>query len=250
MAHWSARFKNRFIFRSARAQVLASDPENWATPPVIRPRRPTRRIPCAVRELRSVVAGFGGSGELGGGEVAGPGQVVDLVVAFGQQAGGFQPPEDVPATVGAGQPDVFTDRQGHRAAGPVDLAGELDAGGRRADHEDLAGRELAGITVGERGEGRDRRGDGVGDGGDRRPGAGPGGQHHGPGPDEVIAGPDLEASWPGAQGMHGGGGADRRADQAGVTGQGGGDAGGGHEPVGVIAGVVVAGQPGLPVGGE
>src|SRR5580693_769372 len=72
---------------------------------------------------------FGGPGELGRGEVAGPGEVVDLVVAFGEQAGGLQPPEDVPAAVGAGQPDVLAGRQGHRAAGPVDLGGELDAGG-------------------------------------------------------------------------------------------------------------------------
>jgi hypothetical protein len=61
--------------------------------------------------------------------VAGSGEVIDLVVAFGQHSGGFQPPEDVAAAVAAGQPDVFADGQGHRAPGPVDLAGELDAGG-------------------------------------------------------------------------------------------------------------------------
>jgi hypothetical protein len=47
--------------------------------------------------------------------VAGPGEVVDLVVSFGQQAGGFQPPEDVAAAVGAGQPDVLAGSQGDRA---------------------------------------------------------------------------------------------------------------------------------------
>ena len=103
------------------------------------------RIPCAVSELRSVVTASGSPGELRGGEVAGPGEVIDLVIAFGQQARGLQPPEDVPAAVAAGQPDVFADRQGHRAPRPVDLAGELDARGGRADHEHPAVGELAGI---------------------------------------------------------------------------------------------------------
>ena len=61
--------------------------------------------------------------------MAGAGEIVDLVVAFGQQAGCLQPPEDVAAAVGAGQPDMLADRKGYRAPGPVDLAGELDAGG-------------------------------------------------------------------------------------------------------------------------
>jgi hypothetical protein len=61
--------------------------------------------------------------------VAGPGEVVYLVVPFGQQAGGLQPPENVAAAVGAGQADVLADRQGHRPTGSVDLAGELDASG-------------------------------------------------------------------------------------------------------------------------
>jgi len=50
--------------------------------------------------------------------------------------------------------------------------------------------------------------------------------------------------------MHGRGGPDRRADETGVAGEGGDDVGDGHESVGVIAGVGVAGEPGLPVRGE
>ena len=61
--------------------------------------------------------------------MAGPDEVVDLVVAFVEQARCLQPPEDVAAAVGAGQPDVLADREGHRAPRPVDLIGELDAGG-------------------------------------------------------------------------------------------------------------------------
>jgi organic hydroperoxide reductase OsmC/OhrA len=88
-------------------------------------------------QLRSVTAtiegqmnilGILGAGELRRREVTGPGEVIDLVVAFGQQARCVQPPEDVAAAVGTGQPDVFADRQGHRPPRPVDLAGELDAG--------------------------------------------------------------------------------------------------------------------------
>jgi DNA-binding NarL/FixJ family response regulator len=59
--------------------------------------------------------------------VAGAGEVVDLVVAFGQQTRGLQPPEDVPAAVGAGQPDVFADGQGHRANDPRGIAQCLEA---------------------------------------------------------------------------------------------------------------------------
>jgi len=49
--------------------------------------------------------------ELGRGQVAGPGEVVDLIVAFGQQARCLQPPEDVAAAIGAGQADVFAGRE-------------------------------------------------------------------------------------------------------------------------------------------
>jgi hypothetical protein len=124
------------------------------------------RIPCG--ELVEVGDGFWGPGELRGGEVPGPGEVVDLVVAFGQQAGRLQPPEDVAAAVAAGQPDVLAGRQGDRAAGPVDLTGE-------------------------RSERGDRRGDGGGGAGDGGQGARPGRQDHGPGVQELVAGPDLES---------------------------------------------------------
>jgi hypothetical protein len=100
---------------------------------------------------------------------------------------------------------------------------------------------VAGITVGQGGQGRDRRGDGGGDLRDDWLVAGPGGRHHGPGVQEVVAGLNLVAVRGGADGMHRGGGADRCADAAGVTGEGSGEVGGGHKPVRVIAGVGVAG---------
>jgi hypothetical protein len=182
--------------------------------------------------------------------VAGAGEVIDLVVAFGQQARCLQPPEDVPAAVGTGQPDVLAGGKGYRAARRVDLAGELDARGGCADDEDPAVRELAGLAVGERGERRQPRGDGVADIRDRWQDARSGRQHHRPGAEEVVVCEDLKAPRPGAQAVHRGGGADRCGDETGVAGQGGHDAVDRHEPVWVVAGVVVAWQPGLPVWGE
>jgi hypothetical protein len=164
MAHSSARFRNLFIFRSARVQVSASDPENWATPPVMRPSRPTMRDALRRERVQVSQHGLGSAGELGGGQVAGPGEVVDLVVTLGQEACCLQPPEDAAVAVGAGQQDVFAGCQGHRAARAADLAGELDAGSWGADDENPAVGELSWVAVGKRGERRELRWDGIGDG--------------------------------------------------------------------------------------
>src|ERR1700691_1733972 len=104
--------------------------------------------------------------------------------------------------------------------------------------------------VGERGERRNRPGVGADDGWDRWRGARPGCEHHGPGAKHFVVGLDLEASRCGAHRVHRRGGAQRRGGEAGVAGEGAHDAGGGQVAVGVIPGVVVAGQPGQPVGGE
>ena len=79
--------------------------------------------------------------------MAGPDDVVDLVVALVQHAGRVQPPHDVPAAVHAWQPDVTADGEGDRAARPLDLVGQLDAGRGRADDQHPAVVELAGIAV-------------------------------------------------------------------------------------------------------
>ena len=81
----------------------------------------------------------------------------------------------------------------------MDLAGELDAGGGRADDEDSAVGELAWIAVGERSKRHDRRGDGAGDGWDRWQAGRPGRQYYGPGGEDVVGGVDVEALRRGAQ---------------------------------------------------
>ena len=53
-AHSSSLASSRFIFRSASAQVLVSDPENWATPSTTRPSRPTISIPSSASELMPI----------------------------------------------------------------------------------------------------------------------------------------------------------------------------------------------------
>ena len=63
------------------------------------------------------------------------GQVVERAVE-GSEA--IEPPEDVHAPVAAGQPAVPANREGDIATGGAQLVGELDARGRRTDHEDAA----------------------------------------------------------------------------------------------------------------
>ena len=56
-------------------------------------------------------------------------------------------------------------------------------------------------------------------------GTGTGRQHRGPGTEDVVVGPDLEALRRGAQRVHRGGGAERCGGETGVAGEGGYDAG-------------------------
>ena len=115
--------------------MLASAPENWATPSVIPARRPTMRTPWSASVLRSIDRSLGRADQLRRREVAGADEVVDLVVALVEDAGGLHPPEDVAPAVAPRQPHVLADGEGDRSAGAVDLVGELDAGRRRADDE-------------------------------------------------------------------------------------------------------------------
>ena len=73
--------------------------------------------------------------------------VVDLVVALVEHAGGVEPPHDVHAPVGARRSNVAADRKGDRPARAMDLVGELDAGRGRADHQHPAVLEFVGVAV-------------------------------------------------------------------------------------------------------
>ena len=79
-------------------------------------------------------------------DVAGPDQIVDLVVALVEHAGGVHPPEDVAPAIGPWHPHVLADRQRDRAAASMDLVGQLDARRRAADDEHAAARRAARAT--------------------------------------------------------------------------------------------------------
>ena len=123
---------------------------------------------------------LGRADQLERGHPARPGDVVDLVVALVEHAGGVHPPLDVPAAVGPGRPDVLAHGQRDRAARAVDLVGELDAGRRGADHQHAALLELVGVAVAHRRERPDRRRHGLGEPRHAGDVAGPACQHHRP----------------------------------------------------------------------
>ena len=68
--------------------------------------------------------------------------VVHLVVALVEDAGGVEPPHDVHAPIDTREADVTTDRQRDGPSGAVDLVGQLDPGRRRTHHEHAAVLEL------------------------------------------------------------------------------------------------------------
>ena len=175
--------------------MLGSDPENWATPSVM-PAEPPTMLHADRRERVEVDrAPLGRADQLRRRKVAGADEVVDLVVALVEDAGGVHPPEDVAAPVGPRQPDVLADGERDRAAAAVDLVGELHAGGRRADDEHAAARRASsGDAVRHRRDVRDRR--------RARPAAtagtlatlhGPAGEHHGRRTPHALVGDDLVA---------------------------------------------------------
>ncbi len=252
-AHSSARFRNRFIFRSARAQVLGSDPENWATPIDYAAEAADDADPLRRERVEVGHGGFGGAGELRRGQVAGPGQVVDL--GHGVRPAGRWPPATRRCR-GRGSCAV---------AGRVRLRPESPAvptGGSRR----RAGRQWPTRRRREprrRGAGRGRGSvSGVSveiDGGtasamrrDRWRGCTP--RWPGPrpcAPEAASSSARISKPCGPARTVTRRVGADRCADRDGRSGSRVvDDLGGGHESVGVIAGVVVAGQPGLPVRGE
>ena len=100
----------------------------------------------------------GRTDELERGYLAGPLDVVDLVMALVQHAGPVQPPHDVHAAIDAGQSHVMADGQGHGPARPVYLVGQLDPRGGGADDEHSAILQLVRFAVLRRGDRGDARG--------------------------------------------------------------------------------------------
>ena len=79
-------------------------------------------------------------------DVAGADEVVDLVVALVEHAGGVEPPEDVAAAIGPRHAHVLADGEGHLPPAAVDLVGQLHAGGRATDDEHPGVGELRRVT--------------------------------------------------------------------------------------------------------
>src|SRR5271165_4417513 len=79
--------------------------------------------------------------------MTGADDVIHLVVAFVEDAGGVEPPHDVPASVYPGHTDVPTDGQDDGTTGSVYLFGQLDTGRRGSNDHDTAYLKLVGVAI-------------------------------------------------------------------------------------------------------
>ena len=106
---------SRFILRSASAHWLRSDPENCALPSADADQTTDELHADAGQRVEIDGPALGRAGELQRRHVASADDVVDLVVALVEHAGGVHPPLDVPAPIDARHANVLADREGHRA---------------------------------------------------------------------------------------------------------------------------------------
>lgn len=224
VAHASMVSSNRPSLRSANATMFGNEPENCA-------------IPSRTDQLHRR-------------QVAGPGQVGNLVVAFVQQSRRVHPPQDVLATIGPRHSDVLPDGERDVPPRAVQFTGDLDSARRGADDENAAVGKLARVAVVRRRE----RGDVYGHAalqrrhfGDR---VGPSGEHHGSRMPQVLVGLHQVSTIGLPHRHHGGVGAHGRRRLLGVALNQLDDVGSGEVAIGVVASVGVTRKPGHPVGGE
>ena len=147
VAHSSMLSSSRPILRSASAHMLRSEPENCALPSLMPASRPTSLTPICGQRVEVERRALGRADELQRRHPRARDDVVDFIVALVEHAGGIHPPLDVLAAIDARRANVLADRQRHRPAGALDLVGELHAGRRRADDQNAAVLELAGIAI-------------------------------------------------------------------------------------------------------
>ena len=122
------------------------------------PRHATDQLHPDVGQRVEVEGGpFGRARQLHRWHPPGPHDVVHLVVALVEHTGRLHPPVDVPPAVHPRPPHVLADGQGDRAAGHVDLVGDLHSARRGAHHQHPTLGELVGVAVRHRGE-RSHRG--------------------------------------------------------------------------------------------
>jgi hypothetical protein len=214
-------------------------------------RRPTSFTPIAVSALRSSVERSGVPASCSDRQprhAPRPFNVVDLIVALVEHAGGVHPPLQVLAAIEPGCPDVFADRQDHRPAGAVDFVRDLRAARRCADNHDAAVGEPAGIAVLLRRELRDRARHPLGEGRDAGNVAGAGSEHERAASPVALIGAHEVSRLGRAHRCHGRVGPYRRGDRLRVVRKEVDNLGQRSVAVGIVALVVVSRQPALPVG--
>ena len=121
----------------------------------------------------------GRAGKLQRGDPSRPRDVVHLVVALVEHAGGVHPPFQILAAIHARRPDVFSDRQRDRSPRALELVRDLGAARGSAHDQDATVGELARIAIGLGCQRRDRRRHAGGEARHPRDVARPRGQHDG-----------------------------------------------------------------------
>ena len=213
-------------------------------------RRPTSLTPRSTKRIEVEGRAVGRAGKLQRRNPSRPPDVVDLVVALVEHAGGVHPPFQVLAAIDAGRPYVLAHRQGHLTPRTLQLLCDLGAAGRRAHHQHATVGDLSRIAVGLRRQHGDRRRHADGEIGQARDVARARRQHHGPAP-PLAAVRAHEISRPlAANRGNGRVGSDRSRDRLGIVPEEVDHLRQRPVAVGVVALIAEARQPALPVRGE
>ena len=192
----------------------------------------------------------GCAGKLQRGNPSRPRDVVHLVVALVEHAGGVHPPFQILAAIDARRPDVLSDRQRDRSPRALELVRDLGAARGSAHDQDAAVGELARIAIGLGGQRRDRRRHAGGEARHPRDVARTRGQHDGPAPPVApvraheVSGLRAAHRGDGRMGSH------RSRDRLRIGRDEVDDLRQRPIAIGIVAVIAKARQPALPVGGQ
>ncbi len=154
-----SRVRRRTRPSRSRSRVLlevgvgeqVGEPAGELRPPAVDAHQPADHVDAAGTQRVEVErAVLRAADELQRRQPAGPVDVVDLVVALVELADRIHPPVDVPAAVASREADVLADGDHHVATAAPELVGDLDARGRRTDHQHAAVVELRRVAVAQR----------------------------------------------------------------------------------------------------